>query len=71
MVGNPSSIHQRAIMKNGSKASLDTTKHSNHCQPCGSLEARFEANRDLVVLITKTVEDILNRKMRKMESDIS
>ena len=71
IVGNPSSIRQRAIMKNRSKISLDKTKQPNHCQPGGSIDAGFEANRDLVELITKTVEDILNRKMTKMESDIS
>ena len=58
-------------MKERSKTSFDMRKKSSHCQPCSSLEARDEANRDLVVLITKRVEDILDRRMTKMESDIS
>ena len=71
IVGDPSSIHQRVFMKERSKTSLDTRKKFNHCRPCGSLEARDEASRDLVVLITKRVENILDRRMTKMESDIS
>ena len=71
IVGDSSSIHQRVIMKERSKTSLDTRKKFNHCRPCGSLEARDEASRDLVVLITKRVENILDRRMTEMESDIS
>ena len=71
IVVDPSSIHQRGIMNERSKSCLGTSKKSSHCQPCSSLEARDEANRDLVVLITKRVEDILDRRMTKMESDIS
>ena len=68
IVGDSSSIQQRVIMKERKKTSLDTRKKFNHCQPCGSLEARDEA---LIVLINKRVEDVLNSRMIKMESDIS
>ena len=71
IVVDPSSIHQRGIMNERSKSCLGTRKNSSHCKPGSSLEARDEANRDLVVLITKRVEDILDRRMTKMESDIS
>ena len=71
IVGDPSSIHQRVIMKERSKTSFNTRKKSNRCQPCGCLEARVEANRYMEARITKRVEDILNSRMTKMESDIS
>ena len=71
IIVDPSSIHQRFIMKERSKTSFDMRKKSSHCQPCEGLEARDEMNRDLVVLIAKRVEDILDTRLSKMESDIS
>ena len=60
-----------SIIRKGLKTSLDTRTQLTHCQTCGSLEPSLEANQDMVVSFAKTSDDFQNRRMEKIESDIS
>ena len=65
------SILQSSIIGKGMKTSLNMKKQPTHCHTCGSLKASLEANQDMVVSFSKTSEDFQNRRMEKIESNIS
>ena len=70
-VKEPESRHQDAIEQRPFEKPLDSRNNPEHCLTCGRCEPKFEVNNDLVEFITKTVEELQNSRIGKIDSDCS
>ena len=68
-VKEPKSGHPRSSMQRRLKKSLDRRNNLEQCLTCGRCEPKFEGNEELAAFITKTVEELQNRRVGEMESD--
>ena len=70
-VEEPKSGVQRTSIQRRLKKSLDSRNNLEHCLTCGRCGPKFEGNDDLAAFITKTVEELHNRRVDGIESNAS